>query len=367
MEWLRALAGNELALVAPAPAVGLDSSPLRELEIAVTTYPAGRGRMVAGAVRAAVGGRPIQEGLSDHGAARDALRRAIETAVPDVVVIQMVRCWWAFEVVAESAPGVPVVFDAIDSMGLHFARTAPGLPSGARRAARWEAARCRRLERRMAAAAAVTTAVARRDLAAIEAPSGRGRVVPVSAAARPSAVRAGAPTVLLSGNLGYRPTVGGALWFAQRVWPGIRERVPGARWLLVGARPSRALRRLGALPGVEVHAEVPAIAPYLAQAWTGIAPMSAGSGVPMKVLEAWAAGVPVIAHPWCADGLEALPGRDLLVASDAESWINAVTGLLGDPERARAFAAAGRAAWERFYTPDRVAGAIRAAVTAATA
>jgi len=70
--------------------------------------------------------------------------------------------------------------------------------------------------------------------------------------------------------------------------------VPEARWVLAGARPPRAVRRLAALPGVEVHPDVPDLDPYLAAATVAVAPMPTGSGVPMKVLEAWAAGIPVV-------------------------------------------------------------------------
>jgi len=138
--------------------------------------------------------------------------------------------------------------------------------------------------------------------------------------------------------------------------------MPEARWVLAGARPPRSLRRLAGLPGVEVVADVPDLAPYFAAARVAIAPMADGSGVPMKVLEAWANGVPVVAHPWSAAGLEAVPGTDFLVAESAAAWRDAVARLLVDQELASRIAAAGRARWETVYSRDRVAEAIRQVV-----
>jgi glycosyltransferase involved in cell wall biosynthesis len=252
-------------------------------------------------------------------------------------------------------------------MGLHFGRAARDLAVPLRPLARVEAARCRRLEAGLARSAAVTTAVSRRDLEALGVVQGTGRMVPVSAPAHRRGELSDPPAVLLSGNLGYRPTVKGALWFAKHVWPLIRARIPKVRWVLAGARPPAAVRRLATLPGVEVHANVPDLAPFFSRARVAIAPMAGGSGVPMKVLEAWAAGVPVVAHPWSAAGLEALPGRDLLAAERCSDFAEAVVQLFTDSTRARAVGEAGREVWQRLYEPRRVAEAVRSAVTAALA
>jgi len=367
MEWLRALRDHRLTLVAPTAPAGTDTGPLDLIEAEVREFPLPRMRMGLGALTAVLTGRPAQEGLYHHVAARRALRQALVAAPPDVIVVQMVRCWWALAEVAATVPGTPVLFDAIDAMGLHFGRAARDLAVPLRPLARLEAARCHGLEAELARSAAVTTAVSRRDLEALGVAQGTGRVVPVSAPARRRGDLVDPPAVLLSGNLGYRPTVKGALWFARNVWPLIRAQTSKVRWVLAGARPSAAVRRLAALPGVEVHADVPDLAPFFRRARVAIAPMAGGSGVPMKVLEAWAAGVPVVAHPWSAAGLEALPGRDLLTAEGCREFADAVVQLYKDSTRARAIGEAGREVWQRLYEPRRVAEAVRSAVTAALA
>lgn len=367
MEWLRALGDHRLSLVTPAAPPGIDTGGLDMVDVEVRGYRISRSRMALGAVAAALGGRPAQEGLYHHAAARRALRRALLDTPPDVIVVQMVRCWWALSEIAATVPGTPLLFDAIDAMGLHFGRAARDLAVPVRPLARLEAARCRRLEAKLVRSATVTAAVSRRDLEALGVAQGAGRLVPVSAPARQRAAEPGPRTVLLSGNLGYRPTVRGALWFAREVWPLIRARTSNVRWVLAGARPPRAVRSLAALPGVEIHADVADLAPFFGRARVAIAPMAGGSGVPMKVLEAWAAGVPVVAHPWSAAGLEAVPGRDLLAAGGCGEFADAVLELLLDENRARAVGEAGREAWRYLYEPDRVAEAVREATTAAVA
>jgi hypothetical protein len=285
---------------------------------------------------------------------------------PDVAVVQMVRCAWAFEMIRESAPDLPVIFDAVDAMGLHFERagrtTAPPLSL----AYLAEANRCRHREQGLAAAATVTVAVSKRDLAALEAPAGRGRVIPVSGreVARPETMTAD-PVVLLSGNLGYRPTVGGALWFAREVSPRLRAAVPNARWVLAGARPAAEVRRLDRMAGVEVHADVPDLAPFLSESRVAIAPMNSGSGVPMKVLEAMAAGLAVVVHPWAAEGLVGEAEHAVKVAVEADDWVAVIEPLLRDPGVAHGLGRRGYEVWRRFYHPERVAEQIRDVVAEA--
>jgi glycosyltransferase involved in cell wall biosynthesis len=84
-------------------------------------------------------------------------------------------------------------------------------------------------------------------------------------------------------------------------------------------------------------------------------PLRFGSGVRMKVLEAWARGVPVVATPEGAAGLEAVDGVELLVARDAAEFAAAFRRLREEPGLAAALAAGGRAALRRRHDPVTVA------------
>jgi hypothetical protein len=320
----------------------------------------------AGLLRAAVSGLPLQEGLYDSGIARRTVSDAVGSWQPDVVVVQMVRCAWAAEVVWNRGPALPVVFDSIDAMGLHFDRAAQAAAPLQAMAYRAEARRCRRRERALVTRAQRTVAVSERDLTALAVPAGRGRMIPVAGrhTVRTEST-SGEPVILLSGNLGYRPTVLGAEWFAREVWPSLKQRMPEAQWVLAGARPARAVRRLAGLPGVEVHADVPDLEPYLQSARVAIAPMNSGSGVPMKVLEALAAGLAVVAHPWAAEGLADQGGVAVAAPADAAGWVDALERLLTDSQEARDLGERGHELWQRVYHPERVAEQIRQVVAEA--
>ncbi len=364
MEWLSALSDHDLHLVCPSPGGGI----VEARSVGVATWrrsPVGR---AIGLLRAAVSGRPLQEGLYDSAAARRLVAEAVLSCPPDVVVIQMVRCAWAAEAARKVAPAVPIVFDAIDAMGLHFDRAGHASAAWLSPLVRSESTRCRRREHWLSRLAQHTVAVSARDLAELAVPEGQGRIIPVAGReAQRAEPTTSDKTVLLSGNLGYRPTVQGALWFAREVWPGIRGQVPEARWILAGARPRSAIRRLSRVDGVEVHADVPDLGAYLASSRVAVAPMSSGSGVPMKVLEAMAAGVPAVVHPWAADGLTKGAAEAVVMAEGAEAWAAEIVRLLDNPEAARAAGEKGRAAWRSHYHPDVVAQQIRDVVAEAAA
>ncbi len=362
-EWLRALAGHELALVCPRPRDATTVDAVARLGVEAHWYPYPASDALRAVVPALTRGLPAQEGVYRTPAAAAAMTRALEQAPADLVIVQTVRCCWAAEWVGVGSGRPPVLFDAIDSMALHYRHRARSAPVHRRWALLSESARCERRERWIAGRADLSVAVSDRDLEAF-APVGRGRVVVVSGRTVELAdpVRPTEPVVLLSGNLGYRPTVDAALWFAREVWPHVRAARPDARWVLAGARPAARIRRLAERPGVEVHAEPPDLAPFLARAAVAVAPMATGSGIPLKVIEAWAAGVPVVAAPWAAAGLGAGAEEALAVADGAEAFADAIVRLLSEPEEARRLAAAGRDRWVERYRPESVAEAIRAVV-----
>jgi glycosyltransferase involved in cell wall biosynthesis len=107
--------------------------------------------------------------------------------------------------------------------------------------------------------------------------------------------------------------------------------------------------------------------PLLAAATVAVVPARAGAGVPMKILEAWAVGVPVIAHPWSAAGAGAVPGEDLLTAETPAEWLAALARLLGSPDDRRRLAAGGREHLRAAFAPAQLAAHLCAQVRIADA
>jgi len=97
----------------------------------------------------------------------------------------------------------------------------------------------------------------------------------------------------------------------------------------VGANPSPDVRALAEIEGVTVTGTVPDVRPYYRDALAAIVPLRSGGGTRLKILEAMAAGIPVISTALGAEGLAVTPGRDILMADadDAEAWIGHLTCL----------------------------------------
>jgi glycosyltransferase involved in cell wall biosynthesis len=103
--------------------------------------------------------------------------------------------------------------------------------------------------------------------------------------------------------------------------------------MVVGARPPRRLRALAAgQPGVTIAGYVPDLAAVLDETTVLVVPLSAGGGVRVKILEAFATGLPVVSTPAGAAGLGVVPGRELLVATEPERFAEAVVRVATDPE-----------------------------------
>jgi sugar transferase (PEP-CTERM/EpsH1 system associated) len=149
--------------------------------------------------------------------------------------------------------------------------------------------------------------------------------------------------VVMTGAMDYWPNVDAATWFASSVLPAIKAAWPRVRFYVVGMRPAAAVRALAG-PDVVVTGSVADVRPYLAHAAVAVAPLRVARGIQNKVLEAMAAGRPVVASATCAAALRAEPGRELLVAADAAGFVEGVGRLLRDAALAARMGQAGRAA-----------------------
>ncbi|HYD36200.1 MAG TPA: glycosyltransferase [Allosphingosinicella sp.] len=152
------------------------------------------------------------------------------------------------------------------------------------------------------------------------------------------------PLIVFTGQMDYAPNVDAVRWFAAEVMP----RLPGARFAIVGRKPSEAVRRLAG-PRIIVTGAVPDVRSWLASADVVAAPLRIARGIQNKVLEAMAMARPVVASPAAFEGIEAEPGRHLIVADGARAQAEAIATLLADPERARAIGAAARARMVEAY------------------
>lgn len=156
--------------------------------------------------------------------------------------------------------------------------------------------------------------------------------------------------VIFTGTMAYYPNVQAVLFFAEQCWPRVRAEIPDATWEIVGASPTPEVLRLGELPGVTVTGSVPSVQPHMAAAQVALAPLLIGGGTRLKILEALAAGTPVVSTTLGCEGLDIVPGQHLLLADSPEDIAASVIMLLRDSERRAQLAAAGRSLVEEHYS-----------------
>jgi len=155
--------------------------------------------------------------------------------------------------------------------------------------------------------------------------------------------------VLFSGAMDYHANVEAAAWFAAEAWPAIHEAAPGTVLTIVGRNPAPAVRELAARPGIEVTGTVAEVIPYYHEALVAVVPLRVGGGTRIKILEAMAAGVPVVSTTLGAEGLAAQPGEHYLLADTGRDLAAAVTAVLRDGPLGRRLTEAARELVRRRY------------------
>jgi len=162
------------------------------------------------------------------------------------------------------------------------------------------------------------------------------------------------PTIVFVGTMDYKPNVDAAFWLAKEIFPAIARRVPEARLLLVGHDSRHRLRPLADGRRIVATGSVADVAPLVGEAAVSVAPIRAGSGTRIKILEALALGVPVVSTTLGAEGLDLVPGREIVLADAPGAFAEAVVRLLTDGATRDAMGHAGRAAVARAYDWSRI-------------
>jgi glycosyltransferase involved in cell wall biosynthesis len=156
--------------------------------------------------------------------------------------------------------------------------------------------------------------------------------------------------IVFSGNLEYHPNVSAVRYFKDEIWPDLRAGWPGLVWRLIGKNPQAVAKIVSGDPRIELAGPVDDAVLELARAKVAIVPVLAGSGTRVKIIEAWAAGVPVVSTSLGAEGLPARAGEHLLLADGAPAFRDAVSGLLASPDLRDRIGRAGRYLFECEFT-----------------
>jgi len=249
---------------------------------------------------------------------------------------------------------------AVDTVDLHFLRDARAAVTTCQPDPEQEARASREMETYRAADTRIFISEAERDLyqGVPGAVKSANAVIPIVVHEPSTAYRAPRPDeVVFVGPMWHAPNHDGVSWFCSEIWHHVRSSVPAARFRIIGSNAWGYVMDTTALaecPGVTVDGFVADLASVYARATVVVAPLRFGAGMKGKVCEAMAAGVPVVTTTVGAEGICAVPGRDLLVADDPAGFAGAVVAVLVDGSMAASVGAAGAAAVTRQCAPAAV-------------
>jgi glycosyltransferase involved in cell wall biosynthesis len=395
---LEALAarGADLTLVAPTAGQPDARGPAGVRTILVDAQPRPWLRAGAASVQS---GHPLSIERHAHAAIAAQIAELVQRDTFDIVHIEQPQAWRSAEPARRSRAATVLRAQNVESAMWEAASRRPVTATPAAAALRplWSAAlrtearRMRRFEASIVAAADVTIALSSADAAQLSAlsPSARVLIVPPPApapplasesalasslASSPDAMLDGEPAFVWMGSAGWSPNAEAVRWLLDEIWPAVASRLPRAHLHVFGASDSRARgrgrHRSSSGDAANANAHDAAMTWHVAPSDSRAAfaagailllPLTIAAGVRMRLLEAWASHMPVIASPAAVAGLETADGDDVLIAADASAFSEAAVRLASDaPLRAR-LAAGGRATIARRHDPAIIAEAMLAA------
>lgn len=136
-------------------------------------------------------------------------------------------------------------------------------------------------------------------------------------------------TLIFTGAMHFPPNSDAALYLINEILPGVRQKIPDAKLLIVGHSPGEKLIEAGKQPGVTVTGFVDDMRPYLEKATVFVSPLRFGSGIQNKLLEAMAMSLPIVTSSVAGDGVR-VDGMEppFLIADDTDTFVHSTIGLL---------------------------------------
>lgn len=169
--------------------------------------------------------------------------------------------------------------------------------------------------------------------------------------------RHGRRVMVFAGRLDQYSNRDGILFFVKDAWPGIRDRYPDVVFHIIGSNPPDALRELAASDSrVKVHGFVPDVRPYFQEASVAICPLRDGGGTRIKVLDALAQGIPIVATTVACEGIDVTPGTDVLIADSGPAFVEQIGRVFDDAGLRHSLASRARSLAESRYSWDSLSG-----------
>jgi glycosyltransferase involved in cell wall biosynthesis len=164
--------------------------------------------------------------------------------------------------------------------------------------------------------------------------------------------------LLFVGSMDYHANIDAAIDFVRNIWPGLHARKPQLVMTIVGKDPVSEVRALASMAGVEVTGTVDDVRPLYREAVAAVIPLKVGAGSRLKILEAMAAGTPVISTTLGAEGLEVRDKENIAIADSDEQLTQTILRIADDKAERDRLIAGGRALVEAHYDWSRIGDAL---------
>lgn len=147
--------------------------------------------------------------------------------------------------------------------------------------------------------------------------------------------------LLFLGTMSWGPNAHAASFLITNVFPAIRKKHPNAELWIVGRNPPAGILNYHEVEGVHVTGGVPDIVPFFEQAQFLVVPLESGGGTRLKILEAFAAGLPVISTPVGVEGIDANNGEHITIV-ERSGFAAKILQMVDDPAKAQKMASQAR-------------------------
>lgn len=160
-------------------------------------------------------------------------------------------------------------------------------------------------------------------------------------------------TLIFVGDFKYFTNQDAITFLVKKIWPKIKNQIPKANLKLVGRSPNSSMKNLEG-NGVKIDSQVDDIRQVYAAADILVAPMRIASGTNIKILEAMAAGLPVVTTSVGIEGIKAKKDKEVIIANQPDKFANEVVALASSKQRQQKLSLAGKKLIEIFYDWSKI-------------
>jgi len=150
----------------------------------------------------------------------------------------------------------------------------------------------------------------------------------------PTAKKLEFPSLFHIGALDWAPNQEGLIWFLDQCWTKIREKCPEVKFYLAGRNAPDWFERKIKRAGVEYLGEINDAYDFINSKAVMVVPLFSGSGMRIKIIEGMSLGKPIVTTDIGTEGIPTSNGENILIANDADQFVDAVVKLVNDRELA---------------------------------